>query len=177
MRKTIFRGRIVDLGIESITLPSGVPVELEIIRHPGAAAVVPIHAAGTVTLVRQYRHAGGGMHIELPAGVLEAGEAPEACAARELSEEVQLAARTLTRLSTIHTTPGFTDEQIHIYLGTGLTVSNGVPEEDEFLQPIRMPLSEAIAMVRAGALPDGKTICGLMLAYLEQTSTEASSPK
>lgn len=168
MRKSIFRGRIVDLGIESVTLPSGVPVELEIIRHPGAAAVVPLHADGTVTLVRQYRHAGGGMHIELPAGVLEPGEAPEACAARELSEEVQLAARTLTPLSTIYTTPGFTDEQIHIFLGTDLTVSEGVPDEDEFLQPIRLPLSEAIAMVRTGAITDGKTICGLMLASLER---------
>ena len=174
MRKTIFRGRIVDLGIESVTLPSGVDVELEIIRHPGAAAVVPLHADGTVTLVRQYRHAGGGMHIELPAGVLEAGEAPEDCAARELSEEVQLAARTLTRLSTIHTTPGFTDEQIHIFQGTGLSVTDGKPEDDEFLQPIRMPLTEAIAMVRSGAITDGKTICGLMLAYLEEPSSETS---
>lgn len=177
MRKTIFRGRIVDLGIESITLPSGISVELEIIRHPGAAAVVPIHDDGTVTLVRQYRHAGGGMHIELPAGVLEAGEAPEDCAARELSEEVQLAAGTLTRLSTIHTTPGFTDEQIHIFLGTDLSLSDGVPEDDEFLEPVRIPLSEAIEMVRSGSITDGKTICGLMLAYLARTSTDASGPK
>ena len=175
MRKTIFRGRIVDLGIESITLPSGVPVELEIIRHPGAAAVVPLHDDGTVTLVRQYRHAGGGMHIELPAGVLEAGEEPEACAARELSEEVQLAAHTLTHLSTIHTTPGFTDERIHIFLGTGLSVTNGVPEDDEFLQPVRLPLTEAIAMVRSGAITDGKTICGLMLAHLETTAQHSAS--
>jgi ADP-ribose pyrophosphatase len=171
MRKPIYSGRIVDLGLETVTLPNGVAVELEIIRHPGAAAVVPLHADGTVTLVRQYRHAGGGMHIEIPAGVLEAGEDPAQCAARELSEEVQLAAGRLTLLSAIHTTPGFTDERIHLYLGTALTPTDGQPDADEYLQPIRMPLTEAVARVRSGEITDGKTICGLLLAYLETTES------
>ena len=174
MRKSIYRGRIVDLGLETVTLPSGVTVELEIIRHPGASAVVPLHRDGTVTLVRQYRHAGGGMHYEIPAGVLEAGEAPEACAARELSEEVQLAAGTLTPLTTIHTTPGFTDERIHIFLGTNLSGTDGVPEEDEYLQPVRMPLSEAVARIHAGEITDGKTICGLLLAAQHSAADDPS---
>ena len=165
MRRTIYKGRIVDLGIEPVTLPNGVALDLEIIRHPGAAAVVPVHADGTVTLVRQYRHAGGGMHIEIPAGVLEAGEEPQTCAARELGEEVQLAAGRLTPLSVIHTTPGFTDERIHLFLGQDLTPSDARPEDDEYLEPIRIPLSEALDRVRAGEITDGKTICGLMLAY------------
>lgn len=176
VRKSIYSGRIVDLGLESVTLPSGVAVELEIIRHPGAAAVVPLHADGTVTLVRQYRHAGGGMHIEIPAGVLEPEELPVVCAARELSEEVQLAAETLTLLSAIHTTPGFTDERIHLFVGTGLTPTNGAPDADEYLQPIRMPLSEAVAMVRAGQITDGKTIAGLLLAHLDRTEARDEAP-
>ena len=176
MRKSIYSGRIVNLGLESITLPSGVDVELEIIRHPGAAAVVPLHADGTVTLVRQYRHAGGGMHIEIPAGVLEPEEPPAVCAARELSEEVQLAAETLTLLSAIHTTPGFTDERIHLFLGTGLTPTDGTPDADEYLQPIRMPLTKAVAMVRAGQITDGKTIAGLLLAYLDSTTERGGAP-
>lgn len=163
-RRSVFRGRIVDLGLETAILPSGRQVELEVIRHPGAAAVVPVHADGTVTLVHQYRHAGGGMHFEIPAGVLEAGEPPEACAARELSEEVQLRAHRLTALTTIHTTPGFTDERIHLFLGRDLTPTHDQPEPDEYIEVVRIPLAEALAMTTDGRLTDAKTICGLHLA-------------
>ena len=89
-RRPVYRGRIVDLGIEEARLPNGRPVELEIIRHPGAVAVVPVHADGSVVLVHQFRHAAGGMIWEVPAGVWEAGETLETCAVRELAEEVQL---------------------------------------------------------------------------------------
>jgi ADP-ribose pyrophosphatase len=112
-RSPIYQGRIVDLGLEDVVLPNGARVQLEVIRHRGAAAIVPLHDDRTVTLVHQFRHAAGGMIWEVPAGVLDGGEAPETCAARELREEVQLAARTLTRLGSILTTPGFTDERIH----------------------------------------------------------------
>ena len=140
MRKPIYKGRIVDLGLETATLPSGRQVELEVIRHPGAAAVVPLHADGTVTLVHQYRHAGGGMHYEIPAGVLEPGEEPRACAARELAEEVHLQAASFEHLATIHTTPGFTDERIHLFLATDLAPAPGEPEPDEYIRVVRMPL-------------------------------------
>ncbi len=163
-RRVVYEGRIVRLGLETATLPNGRTVELEVIRHPGAAAVVPVHPDGTVTLVHQYRHAGGGMHYEIPAGVLEEGEAPEACAARELSEEVQLQADVLTRLTTIFTTPGFTDERIHLFVAQSLRPTEGQPEADEFIHVVRMPMALALQMTTDGRITDGKTICGLSLA-------------
>ena len=163
-RRPLYRGRIVDLGLETAVLPDGRTVELEVIRHPGASAVVPLHDDGTVTLVHQHRHAGGGMHYEVPAGVLERGEAPETCARRELAEEVQLAAGALRLLTTIYTTPGFTDERIHLFLATGLRPAPGAPEADEYIRVVRLPLAEALAMTADGRLTDGKTICALHLA-------------
>ncbi len=163
-RRSIYRGRIVDLGLETATLPDGREVELEVVRHPGAAAVLPLHDDGSVTLVRQYRHAGGGMFLELPAGVLEPGEDPARCAARELAEEVELAAARWRLLTALHTTPGFTDERIWIYLAQGLSHSPGELDEDEYLHPVRMPLDEAIGRVLSGEITDGKTACGLLLA-------------
>lgn len=144
-------------------MPHGVEVDLEILRHPGAAAVVPLHDDGTVTLIRQYRHAAGGMIWEIPAGKLEAGEAPEACAARELAEEAGLTG-TLRHLSTIHTTPAFTDEVIHLYVATALSPVAMHLDHDEYLAPSRVAFEEAIAMVQRGDITDAKTICGLMLA-------------
>src|SRR4030095_1863338 len=121
VRRDIYRGRIVDLGIEPVTLPNGAEVELEVVRHPGAAAVGPVDAAGWVVLIRQYRHAAGGYIWEVPAGVLDRpGETPEECAARELLEETGLRAERLTRLTAILTTPGFTDERIHLVLAQEL---------------------------------------------------------
>jgi ADP-ribose pyrophosphatase len=104
------------------------------------------------------------MHLEIPAGVLEPGETPSHCAARELSEEVQLCANRLEHLTTIHTTPGFTDEQIHLFLGTGLSPTTDRPEADEYIEVVRVPLSDAIQMTRDGRITDGKTICALHLA-------------
>lgn len=173
-RRVVFEGRIVHLGLETATLPNGRTVELEVIRHPGAAAVVPVHADHTVTLVHQYRHAGGGMHFEVPAGVLEPGEAPATCAARELSEEVQLRADHLQPLTTIHTTPGFTDERIHLFLGTGLHPTTDTPEADEYIQVVRMPLHEALSMTLDGRITDGKTICALHLAASTLAAAEAT---
>lgn len=162
-RLPIYKGRIVDLGLESVELPSGHRVELEVIRHPGAAAVVPLHDDGTITLVHQYRHAGGGMHFELPAGVLDNGEVPELCARRELREEVGLGCEELVRLGMIHTTPGFTDERIWIFLARGLTEIGAAPEPDEHLSPVRLTVARALELVDQGELTDAKTISGLFM--------------
>jgi len=162
-RRTIYSGRIVDLGLETTTLPNGRTLDLEIIRHPGAAAVVPVHEDGTVTLVYQHRHAAGGMIHEVPAGVLEGDEPPSACAARELAEEVQLQG-TLTELGSIHTTPGFTNEKIWLFLATGLSPAAASPEADEYIEVIRLPLSNALEMTTNGGITDAKTICALHLA-------------
>lgn len=163
-RLTVYKGRIVDLGIETATLPNGSEVELEVIRHPGAAAVVPVWDDGTVTLVFQFRHAGGGMHYEIPAGVLDGPEVPDLAARRELKEEVGLTAGKLKRLGFIHTTPGFTDELIHLFLAMELTEGESAHEPDEYIEPVRMPLEKALQMVVDGDITDAKTICGLMLA-------------
>lgn len=163
-RETIFKGHLVDLGIEKARLPSGTTVDLEIIRHPGAAGVVPLHDDGTVTLIYQHRHAAGGMIYEIPAGLLEAGESAQASAARELAEEVQLQAQSYTHLATIHTTPGFTDERIHLFAARGLSAVAGEPEATEYIRVVRVPLAEALAMVRDGRITDAKTICALLLA-------------
>jgi len=163
-RSPIYQGRIVDLGLEDVVLPNGARVELEVIRHRGASAIVPLHDDRTVTLVHQYRHAAGGMIWEVPAGVLDGGEAPETCAARELREEVQLEARALTRLGSILTTPGFTDERIHLFLAEGLFPAAGAPEADEYIEVVRVPFDQALGWIDDGTIADAKTICALHLA-------------
>src|SRR5215471_9787222 len=110
--RRIFKGRVVDLSVEKVRLPNGNVCELELIRHPGAAAVVPIDTSGRVLMIRQYRHATGGFLLEVPAGKLDAGERPEVCAAREIEEETGFRAGRLEALGWIWTTPGFTDEKI-----------------------------------------------------------------
>jgi ADP-ribose pyrophosphatase len=166
MRRQVYRGRIVDLGIERVTLPNGAEVELEVIRHRGAAAVVAVDEAGRVALIRQFRHAAGGYIWELPAGVLDQdGETPAACAGRELLEETGLRAGRLEPLASILTTPGFTDERIHLFLARDLRQERAAPGDDEVIAEIaRTPLRETLAMIRRGDIVDSKTICGLYLA-------------
>lgn len=161
--ETLYEGRIVRLYRKTVVMPHGGEARLEIVHHPGAAAVVPLHEDGSVTLVRQYRHAVGDWLLELPAGLLEPGEPPEACAARELEEEVGLSAASVEHLTTYHTTPGFTDEVVHLYLATGLTPCPQRLEEDELLTVVQLPLWEALAKAGNGT-GDGKTLIGLMLA-------------
>lgn len=162
-RRVLHEGRVGSFGLEAVVLPNGAAVTLEILRHPGAAAVVPLHADGTVTLLRQHRHAAGGTIWEIPAGKLEPGEAPERCAARELAEEAGLVG-TLSALGPLHTTPAFTDEVIHLFLATGLAPVPAAPEVDEVIAVARLPLEEALAMAEDGRITDGKTIAGLFRA-------------
>lgn len=163
-RIPIFEGQVVDLGLEQVTLPNGTDVTLEVVRHPGASAVLPLHEDGTVTLVYQFRHAGGGMHYEVPAGKLDDMELPEKCARRELKEEVGLSCQKLQRLGYIHTTPGYSDELIHLFMATGLEQGEAALEDDEYLKPVRMPFSQALEMVHNGDITDAKTMLALMLA-------------
>jgi ADP-ribose pyrophosphatase len=164
--REIYDGRIVKLRLERVMLPNGHTVTLEIMRHDGASAVAAVDPAGRVTLIRQYRHAAGGYLWELPAGVLQgAGESPQACAERELREEVGLSARSWRHLGTIVTTPGFCDERIHLFLARDLEQGDHTRDADEVIEEMRaLPLSEAIAMIRRGEIVDGKTIAGLYLA-------------
>ena len=162
-RLPIFKGHTVDLGIEKVTLPNGHSLELEVVRHPGATAIVPLHEDGTITLIHQFRHAGGGMMVEVVAGKLDNGEVPDLCARRELKEEVGLECERLTRLGMIHTTPGFSDELIFLFVAEGLTETGATPEPEEYIRPWRMTIDEAKKMVMDGDITDAKTICALTL--------------
>lgn len=163
-RRSVFRGRVLDLAVERVRLPNGNEVDLELARHPGAAAVVPVDEAGNVYLVRQYRHATGGWLLELPAGKLDPGEAPEDCARRELEEETGFHAGRLEPLGWIWTTPGFTDERIALYLATELRRTRTNHQPDEVLELESIALSEAIARAERGEIHDAKSICGLFWA-------------
>ena len=164
---TVYKGRVVEFNLEEVRLPNGRTVQLEILRHPGASAVVPLLEDGRVVLIRQYRHAAGGMIYEIPAGRLDPGEAPLDCARRELAEEVGQAASQWEWLGAIWTTPGFTDEKIHFFLARHLTPVSQALEHDEVIEVVERPLEEAIAMIRRGEIEDGKTICALMMAYFQ----------
>ncbi len=164
MRRELHRGKIGSFGIETVTMPNGHVAHLEILRHPGASAIVPLHADGTVTLIRQYRHAAGGMIWEVPAGKLDPGEDPAECAKRELEEETGVSCGTVRHLTTILTTPGFTDERIHLYVGTDLGEVPTRLEPDEVIERHRVPGAEALAMIRRGEITDAKSIIALMLA-------------
>ena len=162
--REIYKGRVVDLRVERVTLPNGHELEIEIVRHPGAAAVVPITADGDVILIRQYRHAAGGFIYEIPAGKLDKGEPPEKCADRELTEEAGVVAGKTTRLGSIVTTPGFTDEVIHLFLAEDLRPAKTSHEPDEVITTLRRPLHTCLDMVARGEIIDGKSICALFLA-------------
>lgn len=167
MTRNIYTGKVITLNVDTVQLPNGVTVDLETIRHPGAAAVVPVKDDGTVVLIRQFRHAAGGFIYEIPAGKLASGEDPLHCASRELEEEVGYRASTFELLSSIFTAPGFADEVIHVYKATGLTKGRQHLDRDEVLDVVEMPLSEAITKIEDGTIRDGKTIVGLQAVYIK----------
>ena len=166
MVRCIYSGRVVTLNVERVTLPNGASVDLELVRHPGAAAVAAVDGDGRVVLISQYRHAAGGYVWELPAGVLDhPGEPPIDCAARELREETGLGAGRLTPLGQVMPTCGYSDERIHLFLAEELRDGAHAQEHDEVIREIRrVPLRDALAMVRAGDVVDAKTVAGLYLA-------------
>jgi len=154
---------MLTLHVDTVTLPNGKKARREVIDHPGAVAVVPLHADGTVTLVDQYRHAVGRVTREIPAGKLDKGESPLACAKRELAEETGLRAKRWQRLASLWTTPGFTDEVIHLFLATGLSDLGSQPDEDEFVRVHRTSFQQALVDLRSGKIADAKSTAGLLL--------------
>lgn len=166
--RRVYDGRVVKLDLDTVRTPDGDgTMELEIIRHPGAAAVVALLDAPDaqdprVLLIHQYRYAAGGAIWEIPAGVLEPGEEPADCARRELQEETGASADRVERLTTIFTTPGFTDEQIHLFVATGIRPGEPDTERDEFIQTEARPLSRVLEMIRDGEIRDGKSAVALL---------------
>lgn len=164
-----YTGRIINLDIDTVGFPGGSQGRLEMIRHPGASAVVPIVEAQpardpSILLIRQFRHAADGFIWEIPAGRLDPGESPESCAGRELEEEAGVRAEHLERLTTVYTTPGFTDERIHLFLARGLRHGTHAREADEFVEVHPTPWSLVREMIREGEIVDGKTIIALLYA-------------
>lgn len=165
--RRVYTGRLLNVDVDSVRAPDGSTLELETVRHPGAAAVVallsePSRSDPDVLLLRQYRYAAGGPIWEVPAGVLEPGEDPLACAHRELLEETGAQAAEMRHLTTILTTPGFTDERIHLFLATGITRGEARPMSDEFLELEVRPMSRIREMIRDGDIADGKSIAALL---------------
>ena len=175
-REQIFSGRVVDLAIERVELPNGERAELELIRHPGAAAVVPLTARGEVLLVRQYRHAIGDWLLEVPAGKLDPGEDPEDCARREVEEETGWRPGCLEPLGWIWSSPGFTDERIWLFEASALVRGEQALEADEVLSVVRLPLAEAVAQAGDGRIVDSKSVCALLRAHHRRAAGRAGSP-
>ena len=159
-----YRGRTIDVYADEVELPNGRRVVLDVVRHPGAAAVVPFVREDEVLLIRQWRHCAGGMIYEVPAGKLDPGEEPAACAARELEEEAGRRAGRLERLGEIWTTPGFTDERIHLFAAFDLEPVPQRLECDELIERVQMSLARALALVWTGELRDAKSALALLHA-------------
>lgn len=162
-----YDGRVIDLDVDTVRFPDGSVGHLEMIRHPGAAAVVPFvdppgAADPRVLLIRQYRHAASGYMWEVPAGRLEPGEPPEECARRELREEAGRTAGILVPLTSIYTTPGFTDELIHLFAAQNLSPVPTAREADEFIEVHELPWSRVGKMIQDKEITDSKTLVTLM---------------
>ncbi len=160
----LYQGRIIQMGIETITMPNGVSVALEIVRHPGGAAVTALDSSNRVCLLRQYRHAAGGWLWELPAGKLEHGEPAEITAERELAEEAGLQASRWESLGRLIATPGFCDEIIYLFLARDLIEVTARPEKHELFEVHWVPIADALEQVYDGTIYDAKTMLGLTLA-------------
>lgn len=162
-----YSGKVIAIDVDTMETPAGRRFDLEIIRHAGAAAVIPMLSPASsedpvILLIRQFRQAAGGEIWEVPAGVLQQGEDPAACAHRELKEETGMTAARMQHLTTILTTPGFTDERIHLFLAADLTAGEPEREADEFIETEPLQLSRALQLVKDGTIQDGKTAIALL---------------
>lgn len=169
----IYSGKIFDLIVDEILYPSGNKSVREVAAHPGGAVVVPVLGNNDIILVKQYRYPIRQFVYELPAGKLNPGEDPAACACRELEEETGYQAARWKKLTAIYTTPGFCNEQLHLYLATDLSKSERgqqLEEGEASLTVENIPLRRVIEMIEKGEIVDGKTICGILLAERIQHS-------
>ena len=164
----VYQGKILDLEVDRVRMPSGAEAIREVVRHRGAVVVLPLHEDGRIEFVRQYRYPMGEVLLELPAGKLDPGEEPIACASRELAEETGWQPVEIRELGSFFTTPGFTDEVIHAFIATPLEEAPEVAQDpDEAIDNVCMPVDEALAACRSGEIRDSKTLATLLLARLD----------
>ncbi len=156
----------LEFTLERVCLPGGTEIELEMVRHPGASAVVPFINEHEILLIRQYRWATGGWIYEIPAGKLMSGESPQQCAERELAEEIGQRAGKLESLGSIWTVPGFSDERIHLFVASDLTAVPKSQEPDELIEILRVPFREVLEMALQGELCDSKSLSALLRVVL-----------
>jgi ADP-ribose pyrophosphatase len=162
--ETLVKTRPFDIRRDRVELPDGKSATLVIVDHPGAVTLLPVDSQGRVWFVRQYRHAIQEDLLELPAGTLEKGEDPEACARREVREETGMAAESLRKIGEFFLAPGYSSEFMRVYLATGLTPAPLQGDDDEFISVERIPLEQVFAMVERGQIKDAKTLAALQLA-------------
>lgn len=162
--QVLFQGRVFRVRRDWVRTPDGRTVTWDIVEHHGAVTIVPVDAQGQVWFVRQYRHAVGETILEFPAGTLEPGEEPLACAQRELAEEIGRAAAHWRRLGTFYLAPGYSTEQMTVFLARDLRPAQGQLDADEILRPERYPLAQVDAWIRGGHLRDAKTLAAWLLA-------------
>ncbi len=161
-REEIYSGRVVNLSVATVRLPNGGESRRELVKHPGAVAIVALDADQNVLLVRQFRLAAGKILLEIPAGTLKPGEPPETCAFRELQEETGYLPGKLEAIGGVYPAPGYTTEYIHLYLATDLSESRLAMDDDEFIEVERIPLNAALAMIDRDELTDAKSITALL---------------
>ena len=162
--RQVFDGVVVKLFVDEVELPNGKTSVREVVRHPGAVCVIPVTNEGEVIMVRQFRYAFGNVLLEVPAGKLEPGEDPLSAALRELEEETGMVAERVQHIGELYTTVAILDEKIQMYLATGLTYKNAHPDEDEFLEVEKVPLSTLVKMVMDGEIKDSKTQVAILKA-------------
>lgn len=160
----IFHGLVVNIEQMEVQIGAKGWHTYQIVRHPGGVGILPLHQDHSVTLIRQLRPASGDFMLELPAGRICAGEDPAHCARRELVEETGLSTTNLQSLGNLHSSPGFVDEIIHLFIATGLSQGTALPEAYEEIETVRLPFAEAMEMALDGRISDGKTIAALARA-------------
>ncbi len=161
----IYEGKILSVRIDTVELPDKKYSKREIVEHPGAVAIVPITREDEIVFVKQFRKATETVLLEIPAGKLEINEQPVECAKRELKEETGLDAEKMEYIFDYFSSPGYTNEKIHIFIATGVIPGEATPEDDEYIDVVKININEAMDMIHNGTIKDGKTIIGIFMAY------------